>query len=1359
MAAVDGRAATDAQDVEESPWGAIKRDHAAIKRKRLMKEHEASIPVPLKALMREHADRKLTNASVTRVRPQAAAATNSSAAGRPLDPWAQLAQRSKAKSSANSLPSTSKGAPPGAIVPPKSIPGSPQTGAAQTSVSKLPSPDALARLSVPATTSKATELSPNVTPEPPTTRTATRPKLSDSCETATKRSEGDVHMARTDWKAPNACGTASKRSDGDVGASKRSDGDVGASKRSDGDVGASKRSDGDVGVSKRSDGNVGVSKRSDGNVGASKRSDGDVGAAKRSDGDVAAAAAARVDMKGAVEGKPKLDSARVKDESEKAKKEEKKPPEEKKASFTSRLAEQSLKSLQALYAPFRGKRIVNPKPEHCDLPEPVTRASALHRHGRERKLQIGVSQIVDLCDDIWLFGRTNSCATIALRLDGFHPFFFISCPENATDADAKRLRDVLNAQRNRPERWDRSRRQLQRRPVSRDDEAIEPEDGDDDDGGGEAERQAREDGDDDILPVVSVTLERRMNAVIYTGRTKMPVMRLDFANTAAFRHYRAQLAQPHADQKHVGPNPKIVIGWRPQLYHEEHTLPQMLFNNTSINLFDWVQIKPRQCHLLPARAWTDVEHMILLDEERQAEADDGDDAPADDDGEDEAGMGWEQRLERRAARDDIHDRLPRTTAHLEGHCNYKLLKPIKAEAAPPMVIGTFDIETLCWDTVLAQRALLAAGAPPPAFDDDIDVDPDRPAAPDKPDKPKLKPAPAVANVQWEWAWAPRRSVIETPTRLAEWATLHRLPDGAALRTVLPVELNDLSGWVLSPQQVDAPELWIPIVGGTAPDGATHVLYEHLRTHQFVELTAAADGERLANRDDKTAADFFRFYVADSIPQSFAALAPTAARPAPDLVPSAAAASSAPDLVPSAVAASSAPDLVPSAVAASSAPVPAPSPAAASSVATLAAAGSSAVPSQTAASSVTISASGPMLGDGPAAAATLGALCPGGLNVHAPPGGLVVGQKRAAEGAAPDGQPSPKRLKSSEQEDGKMHRLDHKEARNTAATSDAAVEARPAGAKLKKGQFPIPSKPNDAVFLIATQLSVYGDNESFLSVIHALGHCDLQPGDLPDTLVFEFDEGREQEMLEHWSTMVRHFDLEWLAGYNSISYDLPYIFQRAKRFGSTRVVRNLSRFQALPFERKSKAFRYRECLPHERRFGNKGLNDQMPQLNTPGLIQFDAMRVVKNLEKLDSYSLKEVAIKLLEGKVKKKDLPHELLSPFWAAGPQHRRRLAIYNYYDVKVTLAVMIKRFLLGHVVEVARAAWTSVIQQMLQGAQVLIIHHSHHHHHHLLFVDHASRMDRAWMYVCVCVCVCVCVGEDVELVGALCAQVWMVVG
>ena len=253
----------------------------------------------------------------------------------------------------------------------------------------------------------------------------------------------------------------------------------------------------------------------------------------------------------------------------------------------------------------------------------------------------------------------------------------------------------------------------------------------------------------------------------------------------------------------------------------------------------------------------------------------------------------------------------------------------------------------------------------------------------------------------------------------------------------------------------------------------------------------------------------------------------------------------------------------------------------------------------------------------------------------------------------------------------------------------------------EGRFPIPSKPKDAIILIATELLIIGDKESFLSVLHCLGKPAFRDSDLPNTVIYTFDEDNEIGMLEHWTLMTRQFDVEWLAGYNSLSYDTPYLFQRAKLHGSIDAFRNLARFQALPHDRLRNPRRYKECLPHERRFGGRGVNNEMPQVDIPGLIQFDALKIVKLLEKMNTYSLKEVAKELLKGSVQKKDLPHAFISPFYAAGPEFQRKLAIYCHYDVKVTVAVMVVRFLLGHAIEVARASWTSIPQQMNQGAQI----------------------------------------------------------
>jgi hypothetical protein len=906
----------------------------------------------------------------------------------------------------------------------------------------------------------------------------------------------------------------------------------------------------------------------------------------------------KVDEKNAVVGEKKAD----------VKKDEKKAAK-KTGGFQGRLAEQSLESLQALYARFRGRRIVNPRPDQCELPEPVSRVAALQRHARERRLQIGVSQIIELSDDLWLFGRTNSCATVALRLDGFHPFFFITCPEGSTQKDADQLRETLNGRTNRPERWYNRRpkpppQQKQQRPQRekrrRHDNGLVRDEDDEIEFANVEEDQRDDDGS--LLPVARVTLESRMNAVIFSGRDKMSIMRLDFANVAAFKHYRRQLALPNVD-KHVGPNPSILIGWRPQLFHEEHTLSQMFFNIAPVNLFDWVEVNPRSCHFLPAKAWTELEEIINQDEERRAEA--GSDAE-DGDADEAATAAPDQpqlsraarlaeQLEKRKVKEAAQSRLPRTTTHLEGHCDYRLLKPVQVDSAPPMIVGTFDIETLCWDTVLAQRKLIQNGYALPTFDDDID------------DQKHAPPSPPRANAtttvdEWAWAWSPDVS-RESAARLAEWMAFKQFAN-LGLQTSLPILFRDLesmkmfSGGLTCPAD---PELWVPLYGDTNADGAISIAFENVRTHEFLLGVFSADDEgtdRFEPLSKKDAVDLFRKAdqtAADARPPTTAA----DARP-------------------------------------------------------------------------------------PTTAA----------DAQPPTTAAKVGEKRHLNAAEVDRSLSAatKRLKTSN-------------SFSSESVSDQKrpeqIDARPPPPKLKEGQFPIASKLHDAVFMVATQFSVYGDSDSFLSVIHTLGHCDFEDGDLPDTVVFEFAEDDEIGMLEHWSTMLRHFDLEWLAGFNSIGYDLPYVFQRAKVVGSTRVIRNLSRFQALPHERQRNKYRYNECMPHERRFGNKGVNDQMPLVETPGRIQFCAMKSVKSLEKLNTYSLKEVALELLKGKYTKKDLPHKLISPFWAAGAKHRRRLAIYNYWDVRVTLMLLIKRFLLGHAVEVARAAWTPIQQQMLQGAQV----------------------------------------------------------
>jgi len=250
-------------------------------------------------------------------------------------------------------------------------------------------------------------------------------------------------------------------------------------------------------------------------------------------------------------------------------------------------------------------------------------------------------------------------------------------------------------------------------------------------------------------------------------------------------------------------------------------------------------------------------------------------------------------------------------------------------------------------------------------------------------------------------------------------------------------------------------------------------------------------------------------------------------------------------------------------------------------------------------------------------------------------------------------------------------------------------------------YPFSKKPKDAVIYIATNFMVNGDKRAFLRVVHCLGKPKFQPDDLPGTVIYTFEEDREAEMLLHWSNMLQGFHIEWLAGYNSIVYDLPYVVQRSIVLNKPEIQQNFSRFLELPHDRVRQWKRYRATQCTLKAMGQRfGIKKDV--VITPGLIQFDAVKTVRQMVNLNTYKLKEVAQHYLKDlKLSKKDMPYNLISPFWAAGPDHQRRLAIYCYYDSLVTEQTIITAFFLTHAIEVAKATNTSVTQQMMQGQQI----------------------------------------------------------
>jgi len=586
------------------------------------------------------------------------------------------------------------------------------------------------------------------------------------------------------------------------------------------------------------------------------------------------------------------------------------------------------------YNDIRGKMIHQPKEKNLPLPV-LSREDALETYGNSQTLLIGITQICELGDEIWLVGNLDRTATIALDLKGFKPFFLLNCENEskATVAHANKLQSILNLPKNCPSGVQQK--------IKRHKPTEEPPE-----------------------PVPEIRIRRdQLKGDIYDGRIKTSYFQIFFDSMVSFRHYREKLACN-----------QIKIGYSPKLYHEQHSLTQMFFNLHEGRYFGFIEVDTADCNLLPETAWTELELLHELDMKIQNEYPDPNDAAA-------------PSLEKPT------EELPKFKSLLVGSLDVKKLKAKELEAPIPFLVANYDIETLCWESVLNQRA----------------------------------------------------------------------------QTELP----------------------------------------------YME-------------------------------------------------------------------------------------------------------------------------------------------------------------------------------------------------------KEKEEEQKPKCSKILQGLFPLATKPDDAVILIATHIMVYGDKDSFLKVIHCLGKPNMKPETLKDIVLYTFEKSEEKKMLEHWSSMLRQFDIEWLSGYNSINYDTPYIFQRAKVLGSEKIKHDLSRFVALPNERIKKPFRYRDCVAKERKGKAMGTfgKPMMPQVDLPGMIQFDALNVIKQLEKMDSYSLKEVANVLLDGKLKKKDMEYENIAPYWEVGGDHLEKLVDYCKFDVLVLEAVIISRFLLGHSIEVARATLTSVSAQMLQGQQIrtwnLLVNYAH---------------------------------------------------
>jgi DNA polymerase elongation subunit (family B) len=271
-------------------------------------------------------------------------------------------------------------------------------------------------------------------------------------------------------------------------------------------------------------------------------------------------------------------------------------------------------------------------------------------------------------------------------------------------------------------------------------------------------------------------------------------------------------------------------------------------------------------------------------------------------------------------------------------------------------------------------------------------------------------------------------------------------------------------------------------------------------------------------------------------------------------------------------------------------------------------------------------------------------------------------------------------------------------------------------------FPNPRNAGDGVIIIATHLLRLGESAPYARVLHVLddGTTPVADTDFPNTWLLRFR--REEDLLDHWTRMLWAWDLFWLTGFNSITYDLPFLARRLMHHRMRSGMRRLGRIYEWPWDHRApsafaharrpppsasassssaaadaaSAAKRREMavahLPKLVRMGKKYV------LQTPGLVQFDIYVLVKSMYlALDEYNLKFLA-RYFGLPVHKLDVPGDLISPYYAAGGAYRRLLWKYCERDVEVTWQLQVKKAPAGNLIEIAKLAATTIEQQMMQG-------------------------------------------------------------
>jgi len=244
-------------------------------------------------------------------------------------------------------------------------------------------------------------------------------------------------------------------------------------------------------------------------------------------------------------------------------------------------------------------------------------------------------------------------------------------------------------------------------------------------------------------------------------------------------------------------------------------------------------------------------------------------------------------------------------------------------------------------------------------------------------------------------------------------------------------------------------------------------------------------------------------------------------------------------------------------------------------------------------------------------------------------------------------------------------------------------------------FPSADVSGDAVTMIVTFFSKFGESKPFDAVAHVL----LGPGgEAPVmktmesnnvTVKIEYFE-KESSLLRAWvDSYALHRATVWLH-YNGLGFDEPYLFKRC-------ALNNVSLSHLSQMTQRGDGPRLREQELESAAFGF----NQLATIELPGVLHLDLMQAIKKDFDFDSYSLNACAENFLKGEQKKDLKPQE---QFDAWLKNDVITILSYCLQDVNITYLIAEKLSSLPSMVESAAIAGVTCSMIASRGQQIRVL-------------------------------------------------------